>query len=133
MARHETEPDLGNNATEVWTGLFPIMSHVATPFDERLKIIQERSRKDDAATRILCVEALRSAFDDQAIHIMVGQTYGQRIAPTPWRPKTYGELYGYMKACLGELNALSCDADESVRNKATVALIRSIRSLVVCR
>ncbi len=130
LARQETEPHLGNNATEVWSGLFPIMSHVATPFDERLKIIQERSQKGDAATRILCVKALKNALDDQTIHIMGGQTYGQRIAPTPWRPKTYPELYVYMKACLGELNGLSCDADEAVRDKATGALIRSIRSLV---
>lgn len=130
LARHETEPDIGNNATKVWSGLFPIMSFVATPFDERLKIIQERSRKGDAVTRILCVEALQSALDDQTIHMMGGQTYGHRIAPTPWRPKTYGELYVYMKACLGELNGLSCDADEAVRDKAAGALIRCIRSLV---
>jgi hypothetical protein len=130
LARHETEPGLGNNATEVWCGLFPIMSYVATPFDERLKIIQVRSRKDDAAARILCAKALESALDDQMVHIIGGQTYGQRIAPTPWRPKTYEELYAYMRICISELNSLSCDADESVRDKATGALIRSIRSLV---
>ena len=81
LARHETEPGLGNNATKVWSGLFPIMSFVATPFDERLKIIQERSRKGDAATKILCVEALQSALDDRTIHMMGGQTYGQQDCP----------------------------------------------------
>jgi hypothetical protein len=45
LARHETEPGLGNNATKVWSGLFPIMSYVATPFDERLKIIQGAESK----------------------------------------------------------------------------------------
>src|SRR5258708_4161813 len=130
LARHETEPDLGNNATKTWSGLFPIRSFVATPFDDRFKIIQERSHSGDAATRLLCVEALRSALDDQAIHMMSGQAYGQRIAPTPWSPKTYPELYGYMKACLGEMSILSCDSDEAVRDKATAALIRCIRSLV---
>lgn len=130
LARHESEPGLGNNATKVWSGLFPIMSFVATPFDQRLRIIQERSRKGDAATRILCVEALRSALDDGTIHVIGGQTYGQRIAPTPWRPKTYGELYEHMKASLGELNILCGDADEAVRDKAAGALIQSIRSLV---
>lgn len=117
LARHETEPGLGNNATKVWLGLFPIMSFVATPFDERLRIIQERRRKSDSATKILCVEALQSALDDRTIYLMGGQTYGQRIAPTPWRPKTYGGLYEHMKACLGELNVLSCDADQAVRDK----------------
>jgi hypothetical protein len=130
LARNETEPDLGNNATRVWSALFPIMSFVATPFDERLKIIQVRSRNGDTPTKILCLEALKSALDDRTIHMTSGQTYGQRIAPTPWGPKTYGELYGYMRACLAELNVLVYDADEVVRDKATETLIRCIHSLV---
>jgi len=130
LARYETEPALGNNATELWSGLFPIMSHVATPFDDRFRIIQQRARTGDAATRILCVEALQSALDDQRVHMMGGQTYGHRIAPSPWRAKTYPELYTYMKMCLGELKGLSCDADPAVREKAIAALIRSIRRLV---
>ena len=55
----------------------------ATPFGERLRIIQERSRNGDTATKILCVEGLQSALDDRTIHMMSGQTYGNRIAPTP--------------------------------------------------
>jgi hypothetical protein len=35
-----------------------------------------------------------------------------------------------MKVCLDELSLLSCDADTTVREKATGALVRSIRSLV---
>ena len=132
LARYETEPGLGNNATKVWLGLFPIISFVATPFDERLKIIQERSRTGDTATKILCVEALQSALDDRTIHMMSGQTYGNRIAPTPWTPETYPELHTYMKACLGETpNTLTdSDPDEVVREKATGAIVGSIRSLI---
>jgi hypothetical protein len=130
LACHETEPDLGNNATKVWSGLFPIMSFVATPFDERLRLIQGRSSRGDAETKILCVEALKSALDDRTMHMMIGQTYGHRIAPTPWRPKTYEELYGHMKASLAELNVLSCDANQAVRDKASGALVQCIRGLV---
>ena len=103
LASHETEPGLGNNATKVWSGLFPIRSFVATPFDERLRIIQERSRNGDASTKILCIEALQSALDDRTIHMMGSQTYGHRIAPTPWCPKTWKELYGYMEASLARV------------------------------
>ena len=130
LARHETEPDLGNNATKVWAGLFPIMSHVATPFAERLKVIQKRVCTGDAATKILCVTALRTALDDHSIHMISNQPYGNRIAPTPWRPTTWDELREYMKASLAELSTLSSDADDSVREKATGALIRCIHSLV---
>jgi hypothetical protein len=130
LARYETEPHLGNNATKVWAGLFPIMSYVATPFPERLKIIQERIRTGDEATRILCVRALQTVLDDQSLHMISSQPYGNRIAPTPWRPATWSELYGYMKTCLAELNTLSSDADGAVREKTTEVLIRCIRSLV---
>ena len=130
LACCETEPGIGNNATKVWSGLFPIRSFVATPFDERLKIIQQRSRNGDAITKILCVEALESALDDGTVHMMLGQPYGRRIAPAPWYPKTWGEFYGHMKACLSELNVLSTDANDSVREKATGTFIRCIRSLV---
>jgi hypothetical protein len=130
LARHETEPDLGNNATKVWAGLFPVMSYVSTPFAERLNIIQERIRTGDVATRILSVTALQTALDDHSLHMISSQPYGNRIAPTPWRPATWNELYEYLKACLAELNTLSSDTDDSVREKATEALIRCIRSLV---
>ena len=49
---------------------------------------------------MLCVEALESALDDGTIHMTLGQPYGRRIAPAPWYPKTWGEFYGQMKACL---------------------------------
>jgi len=130
LACYETEPDLGNNATKVWAGLFPIMSYVATPFGERLKLIQERGHSGDPTTKLLCVTALQSALDDQSIHMVNSQPYGSRIAPTPWRPATWGEYYDCMKACLAELNALSSDADEAVEEKATGALVRCIRNLV---
>jgi len=130
LARDESEPDLGNNATKVWAGLFPIMGFVATPFKERFKLLRDRLGSGDTPTRLLCIAALQNALDDRSIHLVSGQPYGNRIAPTPWRPKTYGEIYEYMKECLAELNLLSSDVDEVVREKATTALISSVRSLV---
>ena len=130
LARDESEPDLGNNATKVWAALFPIMCFVATPFSERLTVLRNRLRSGDRTTRLLCIAALDNALDDRSIHLVSGEPYGNRIAPTPWRPKTYGELYEYMKECLADLNFLSTDMDEVVREKATAALISSIRSLV---
>ena len=129
LAIYESEPGLGNNATEAWCGLFPIMAYLATPFAERLKIIRKRSQTSDAAVLTLCVSALRSALNDQSIRIVSSQPYGARIAPTPWHPKTYGELYDYMKSCLGELSALSLNPDGGVRERAADALIQCIRRL----
>ncbi len=130
LARSESEPDLGNNATKVWAALFPIMCYVATPFDERLKLLRDRLSGGDRTTKLLCITALQAALDDHSLHLLSGQPYGTRIAPTPWRPKTYGELYEYMKECLAELSPLSSDEDETVSERATTVLISSIRSLV---
>jgi hypothetical protein len=130
LALHESEPGIGNNATEMWCGLFTILSYVFSPFDERLKIIQERLRKADTATRVLCVKALDSALDQRRVHMIGGETYGNRIAPNPWRPKSWEEYDSHIKACLGMLTGLSSDQDEKVRKEATRSLIQSIRSLV---
>jgi hypothetical protein len=130
LARNESEPDLGNNATKVWAALFPIMCFVATPFDERLALLRDRLGGGDKATRLICITALDTALDDRSLHLISGQPYGNRIAPPPWHPKTYGELYEYMKECLAELNLLSSDTDEAIREKASGAFISSIRSLV---
>jgi hypothetical protein len=130
LARHETEPNLGNNATTVWASLFSIMTYVATSFGERLKITQKRICTGDREAKLLCVAALQAALDDPPVHMISTQPYGSRIAPTPWQPTTGEELREYMKACLAELNKLSSDVDDDVREKATGALIRSIHSLV---
>lgn len=106
------------------------MCFVATPFNERLQVLRNRLGSGDRTTRLLCIAALDNALDDRSIHLVSGEPYGNRIAPTPWRPKTYGELYEYMKECLAELNILSTDVDEVVREKATTALVSSVRSLV---
>jgi hypothetical protein len=104
LARHETEPDLGNNATKVWAALFPIMCYVATPFHERLKIIQERIRSGGSAAKILCIEALRCALDDRSIHMVSGLPYGNRIGPTPWRPNPSSRLSKQHQPVLRDLD-----------------------------
>jgi hypothetical protein len=130
LARYESEPGLGNNATKVWAALFPIRCNVATPFPERLQILRTRLVEADKATKLLCVEALVNAIDDRSLHMISGEPYGNRIAPSPWSPKTWPELYDHLKQALSELNLLSRDEDEAVREKATASFIASIRSLV---
>lgn len=130
LARYESEPGLGNNATKIWSALFPVRCNVATPFDARLKILRTRLAAGDTATKLLCIDALTNAIDDRSLHFISGEPYGNRIAPTPWYPKTWAELHGYLKEALGELSLLSSDDDEVIREKATASFISSIRSLV---
>lgn len=130
LALNETEAEIGNNASKNWQGLYPIMTHVATPYPERLLLLKERLCRSEPSARLLCVAALRSALDDRNVHFMSSSPYGNRIAPDVWRPKTYGELYRYIEETLSVLAGACGDADPAVREKAEGALVSSIRSLI---
>lgn len=128
LALNESEPDLGNNATKIWTALFGIHgSSIATSFPDRLKILQARALDRDARIRELCVAALDEAVDDQAIHLISQRGFGRRIPPSPWHPKTWGEYFGYLKDCLALLRSLIADENATVSAKAAKAFVDSIR------
>jgi hypothetical protein len=128
LALDESEPDIGNNATELWTALFGIYgSSVATPFPDRLKILQARALDKDSRVRELCVAALDEATDDRAIHLISQGGFGRRIPPSSWHPKTWDEYFGYMKDCLALLRSLIADENEAVSVKAAKAFVDSIR------
>ncbi len=128
LARHEAEPSLGNNATKLWKGLYGIIdSGVATPFPDRLAIVQDRIRDIDPEVRRICALALGEASDDRSVHMIFTSTFGRRVPPDSWIPKTWDEYFDYLKSCLRELHALCSDTDEAVRKEATSQYIQSIR------
>jgi hypothetical protein len=128
LALNESEPGLGNNATKVWTALFGINgSSLATPFPDRLKILQTRASDKDARIRELCVAALDEAIDDKAIHLISQRGFGRRVTPSSWHPKTWDEYYGYLKDCLDLMRFLIGDEDPTVSAKASTAFVEGIR------
>lgn len=128
LALHETEPKLGNNATELWKSLFPIVNPVvATPFQERFEILMSRSKKADPRVRSLCVLALRDVIDERSIYMVGPTTFGRRVPPTPWELKTWDEYFSYVQSCLSALNEFCSDIDEEVRTKAASAFVASVR------
>lgn len=129
LARHEAEPNLGNNATKLWKGLYGILnSGVATPFPDRLAIVQGRIRDIDPEVRRLCSLALGEASDDRSVRMILTSTFGRRVPPDSWIPKTWDEYFEYLKNCLRELHTLCSDAEEAVRKEATSQYIQSIRN-----
>jgi hypothetical protein len=130
LASDETEPGIGNNASEIWSSLFQIFSYTGSPFPERFLILKSRIQGAIAKEKLLCVLALRKALDDRSPYLMSTRPYGNRIAPTRWQPVTFPEWHDLIKQCLTELKFFCGDADLTVREKAGDALVRSIRSLV---
>jgi hypothetical protein len=118
---------LGNNATKLWTALYGINgAAVATPFPERLKILKARVVDGNPRIRELCVAALDEAVDDRAFHIVSSMSFGRRIPPPTWHPKTWPEYFEYLKECLALLRDLCDDDDMNVREKAIDAFVASI-------
>jgi hypothetical protein len=131
LALHETEPNLGNNATELWKSLFPIMNPVvATPFQDRFDILMRRRKDSDPKVRGLCVKALRDATDERSIYMTGSSIFGRRVPPTPWRPKTWDEYFFYVQSCISMLNELCADDDADVRMQAAKAFVGSVRYAV---
>ena len=130
LALDESEPDLGNNATKLWSQLFSIIGPVATSFSDRFSVLSTRVRSDDAKERLLCVSALSEILHESSIRMMSASTYGQRIAPNSWRPQTWDEYFEYVREAIRALSELCGDPNDEVRSKAVPTLVSSVRSLI---
>jgi hypothetical protein len=130
MALNDPEPELGNNATSSWSGLYPIIAPVATPFTERFEILKRRISSELEEERYRCVFALSEILHDSSVRLMNPGTYGHRLAPSSWRPQTWDEYFGYITESIRVLVTLCGDAATKVREKAIKTLVSSVRSLI---
>ena len=130
LSLNDPEPELGNNATSIWSGLYPIIAPVATPFSERFEILKCRVASDSEEERYRCVFALSEVLHDSAVRMMNPGTYGHRLAPSSWRPQTWDEYFGYVTEAIRVLVTLCGDTVAKVREKAIKTLVSSVRSLI---
>jgi hypothetical protein len=126
----DPEPQLGNNATKLWSQLFPVISSVGTPFDKRFAILEWKTRSGKPEQRLLCVSAFSEMLHDSSIRLTSPGTYGNRIAPQAWRPQTWEEYFGYVTEAIQTLSRLCSDEDATVRDQAVKVLVSSVRSLI---
>lgn len=130
LALNDPEPELGNNATSSWSGLYPIIAPVATPFTERFEILKRRISSELEEERYRCVFALSEILHDSSVRLMNPGTYGHRLAPSSWRPQTWDEYFGYVTESIRVLVTLCGDTATKVREKAIKTLVSSVRSLI---
>jgi hypothetical protein len=130
LALNDPEPELGNNATSSWSGLYPIIAPVATPFTERLEILKRRITSESEEERYRCVFALSEILHDSSVRLMNPGTYGHRLAPSSWRPQTWDEYFGNVTESIRVLVTLCGDTATKVREKAIKTLVSSVRSLI---
>lgn len=92
LALHETEDRIGNNATEIWRQVHrPYLSGTATPFAERLKVLERRIFSEREEERAVAVRALDRIFESHGITRMGRSVVAGRIPPEDWAPQTRAE------------------------------------------
>jgi hypothetical protein len=105
LARAETEHGIGNNATGIWQGLFGIfLSGTATPFTERLSILEERLLGYSGVEFVW--KAFDSVFVSHATRSVGPAVVAGRIPPADWKPHNQSELIGSYRAAIELLGRL---------------------------
>jgi hypothetical protein len=94
LALAETEPSIGNNSTIVWQSMFwPVLTGTSVPFSDRLPILISRLERAGEDSLPVVLGAAIGCVDPRTIGLPLPERIvGGRIAPSPWRPQTMGEV-----------------------------------------
>lgn len=125
MSENET---FANNATGTWVGLFGGMlpATAARPGD-RIAYLERVAADELAAARKLAVAAADHALDVHSTVMVSGELQGGVVVEPRGTPKTYSELWTYIKAIIALLHVRATrDVDDEIRESATKALIDAI-------
>jgi hypothetical protein len=127
LALSENET-FANNATGTWVGLFGGMlpATAAQPTD-RIAYLERIAADESADARKLAVAAADHALDVHSTVTVSGELQGGVVVEPRGTPKTYGELWAYIKLVIALLHErATADVDEEIRESATKALIGAI-------
>ena len=132
FALAESEPGIGNNATEIWKQLFRItLSGTAIPFLDRIKKLEERIFSIDEQTSNLALDALMGTIVFGGMRTVGWTVIAGRIPPQEWSPKNNAEL----KTCRDNIVALLYKLSKSnilrLSEKAQGIVIKHLRILLI--
>lgn len=133
LALAESEPGIGNNATNQWKQLYRItLSGTAIPFEIRLKLLQDRLLSEDDRIAMLALNAISQCFDHNITRMQVPTVVGGRITPPEWKPATYPEWGNCQKLALSVLRELLLNPSIADKRKDRIReiIIQHLRSLL---
>jgi hypothetical protein len=132
LALAESEPDIANNATEIWKQLFRIMlSGTSIPFPDRLELLRTHlDRAHPENERELALETLLNVLNAFNSRVLGPGIVAGRIPPAEWNPKTYGEERQCHRAATELLLTLAADKTDSLNAQALALAVREIRSFL---
>lgn len=103
LALEESEPQIGNNATVIWANLFSAyLSGTATPFPQRLPILERRTASPVLAEARLGFEAVSHALRRPEGRLLGEPVVAGRLRPDDWKPPSVN----VEKACLSAALAI---------------------------
>jgi len=92
LAYSESEPEIGNNATAIWSNLFSIyLSGTSLPFEDRIKYLESRLSSNDERAVKLGLNAVKTILQHPSGHIVGRPVVSGRLRPADWQPSTYQE------------------------------------------
>jgi len=118
LARAESEPSIANNASGVWRQLFQIvLSGTATPFNQRMDLLEKRLFDPNQRNRELALEALKESLRSfsGATRDIGPKRVGGRLVPDEWRPKA-NEGRACFEVILDLIMKISQSGSEDLQN-----------------
>lgn len=128
LAENET---YANNATGTWVDLFKTMlpGTSAAP-STRVEHLRQVATSDDAAVRLLAIQAAAAALSHGEMTTVSGELQGGVLVEPRGIPKTYGEAGDYRNEMISLLTTLARDEEPAVADAAETALIESVTPLI---
>ena len=108
LALAESEPEIGNNSTEIWSQLFAIqLSGTSLPATIRFEKLKERLRTEP---NDLLIKGLGVALSGVNSKMLGPPTFGGRLVPDSWDPTSVDDFIDASKASLGLVQEfMKCD------------------------
>ncbi|MDD4439926.1 MAG: hypothetical protein PHS04_18120, partial [Tissierellia bacterium] len=131
FAVSETEPGLGNNATEQFYQLFHFaLSGTQAPPSMRLKVIDDGLSTDDPEFQTICITALGHVLKTHNFLRIGGvEIQGSRYPKKDWTPKTWKEVFDYWDGALSRLKKYAL-IEDPIGKLARYQIEESIRGML---
>ena len=129
LAQCETELQIGNNATTVWTELFRLrLSGTAVEFNNRLAILSNYLR-DPAKSRIAAL-AFQEAIGRPGAKIASPRIFAGRSVPETWRPTSLADEQQCLRNALQMCGEVLSGETNGVGNQLFDAIYNSLDWLI---
>jgi hypothetical protein len=127
----EIEDQIGNNASGEFASLYQLyLSGTEASPEERLRVLDEGLRSSNLKEREICLDALGRMLHTTHFSRSGGsEEIGSSAALEDWRPKTYGEVRGFLRAAIDRLSAIAL-SDDPLGDRAMSLLGAEIRGLL---